>query len=355
MAPPLNYGHPGTMRSRRAAIIGCGPRAAEHVAAYGLVQRGRIVAACARTPAHAETFCREHAIEHPYDDAARMLEVEQPELLHVVTQPDQRVALLTLAAEYSIPVVVVEKPIAIQGEDWKMLTTLAATTETRFVVNTQLHFHPRLSAFRADVKEGRIGETRLIDVSAGSTISDQGVHLMELAHSFAGFADPTTVFAQMAGTTELETVQPSPDQASATITFAGGVRAHLEAGAGAPRVAPEEPFYMQKRIAVYGSRGFVHWTMFGWERLTAEDGFASGSHEYAAEDVAGQAALTDAAFALLEDTGKPHATRIERSLTQFNVVLGAYLSALRRMPVDLPCDPPDGLIASLRETLSAVW
>ena len=86
------------MGLRRAAIIGCGPRAAEHLAAYALVHRGRIVAACARTLSHAQGFCREHAIEQSYDDATRMLEVVQPELLHVVTQPDQRVALLTLAA-----------------------------------------------------------------------------------------------------------------------------------------------------------------------------------------------------------------------------------------------------------------
>jgi predicted dehydrogenase len=281
-----------------------------------------------------------------------MLEVEQPELLHVVTQPDQRVALLTLAAEHAVPVVIVEKPIAIQGEDWRMLTTLSATTETRFVVNTQLHFHPRLRSFRADVEEGRIGELRLIDSSAGSTLSDQGVHLVELAHSFAGFADPTRVFAQVAGATQLESQQPSPDQVSATIAFASGVRAHLEVGEGAPRVAPEEPFYMQKRIAVHGSRGFVHWTMFGWERFTEQDGYASGSHDYAAEDVVGQAGLTDAAFALLEDEGEPHATGIERSLTQFNIVLGVYLSALRHVPIDLPCDPPDGLIASLRQALA---
>jgi predicted dehydrogenase len=281
-----------------------------------------------------------------------MLEVERPDLLHVVTHPDQRVALLTLAAEHAVPVVVVEKPIAIQGEDWRKLATLAATTRTRFVVNTQLHFHPRLSALRNDVEEGRIGETAFIDLSAGSTIADQGVHLLELAHSFARSAPPTTVFAQVAGAAELRSAQPSPDQAIATVTFASGVRAHLEVGRGAPRVAPDAPFYMQKRIAVHGSRGFIHWTMFGWERFTAEEGYASGAHDYAAEDVAGQAALTDAAFRLLEDEGEPHATDIVRSLTEFNVVLGMYVSALRRVPIDLPCDPPDGLIGSLRQALA---
>ena len=56
-------------------------------------------------------------------------------------------------------------------------------------------------------------------------------------------------------------------------------------------------------------------------------------------------------FDWLLDEAKPHPTRLERSLAQFNVILGLYVSALEARPVDLPCDPPDGLLDSLRERL----
>lgn len=340
------------MELKRAALLGCGPRAAEHAAAYRSVTRGRLVAACARRLSHAESFAREHGIEQGYDDARQMLERERPDVLHIVTYPDQRVALMTLAAEHGVPVVIVEKPIAIQGEDWSRVAALASQTTTRFVVNTQLHFHSRLVAFRDDVTQGRIGEVRFIDASAGASILDQGVHLLELAHAFAGDATPSRVFAQMSGAAELDTPQPSPDASAAAIEFEGGVRAAMVTGEIAPRIAPTEPFYLQKRIDVYGSRGYLHWTMFGWERFTQADGSTSGSHDYFAEDELGQAALTDAAFALLDGTRNDHPTRIERSLVEFNVVLGAYVSALRRIPVELPCDPPDGLIDALRHELA---
>jgi hypothetical protein len=65
----------------------------------------------------------------------------------------------------------------------------------------------------------------------------------------------------------------------------------------------------------------------------------------------GQAGLTDAAFEWLE--GKPHPTRLEYSLIQFNIILGAYVSALEHRPVDLPIEPPDGLMNALKAKLSS--
>ena len=75
------------------------------------------MAACARTREHAERFCLAFGIERGYDDAATMLEAERPDLLHIATDPGQRVALMTLAADHGVPVVIVEKPIALEAED----------------------------------------------------------------------------------------------------------------------------------------------------------------------------------------------------------------------------------------------
>jgi len=102
---------------------------------------------------------------------------------------------------------------------------------------------------------------------------------------------------------------------------------------------------------VYGTKGFVHWTMVSWERFTQENGYESGTHDYGQQDNVAQAGLTDAAFECLE--GKPHPTRLENSLTQFNIILGAYVSALEHRPVDLPIEPPDGLMDALKAKLGS--
>ena len=279
-----------------------------------------------------------------------MLEIERPDLVHLVTAADQRVPLMTITAEHEVPVVIVEKPVALQGEDWRRLVELASRSSTAFLVNTQLRFHERNVALQRYVADGRIGDVRFIEASAGSTILDQGVHLLDLAHWYGGSAQPSRVVAQLFGAAGLSTVEPSPDDSVMALEFDNGVRSQITTGRTAPRISAGTPFYLHKRIAVYGTRGFVHWTMVGWESFTADGGYAHGTHDYEQEDDRAQAALTDSAFGLMDP--EAHPTRLELSLVQFNAVLGAYVSALRREPVDLPCDPPDGLVESLRSVLS---
>ena len=108
---------------------------------------------------------------------------------------------------------------------------------------------------------------------------------------------------------------------------------------------------MHKRVRVFGTRGFVHWWMSGWERNTSTGGYSSGKHDYGEQDVLGQAGLTEAMFDWLDDDEKVHPTHLAQSLAEFNAILGIYHSALTHEPVELPFDPPDGLIESLKTLL----
>ena len=336
----------------KSAFLGCGPRAKAHARAYEFVKKGRAAAACDLDQDRLGAFGSEFGIRSLYEDIHEMLEKEKPDLLQIVTAPTLRVPLMTIVSEHGVPVALVEKPIAVQGEDWRELAALGKKTKTRFIVNTQLHFHARNLELKRDVAEGRIGEVRFVDVSAGSTILDQGVHVLELAHSYNGFSRPVKVFAGVSGAKTIPTHQPSPDTAEAAIAFENGVRAQMVTGYYAPRTNPSEIIYRHKRIAVHGTRGFVHWTMVGWERFTQAGGYESGEHDYKEEDDKAQGVLTDSAFGVLEDRSVQHGTRLEHSLTQFNIILGAYMSALQRRPVDLPCAPDDGLLDALTAALA---
>ncbi len=336
----------------RCAFLGCGPRARGHARAYRFIERGEMAAACDLDEQRLSQFGDEFGIDARYTDVHTMLEQECPDLLHIVTLPSLRFELMSIAAAHRVPIAIVEKPIALQGEDFRQIRQLRAESGTRFCVNTQLHFHARNLELKRDVAAGRIGQIRLIDASARSTPLDQGVHVLELAHSYSGFDHFTSVFGQVSDGMELDSRQPSPGMAQATINFANGVRAILVCGACAPMATDRtEVRYAHKRVAVYGTDGFVHWTMGGWERRTADGGYESGSHDYRTEDDLAQARLTEAAFDWLLDDSKPHPTRLERSLAEFNAILGIYVSALRAEPVELPFEPPDGLLESLRERL----
>lgn len=346
----------------KSASLGCGPRARRHAEAYEFVRKGEIGAICDLDEERLKAFGDDFGIdaEHRYTDFREMLEREEPDVLDIVTTPTVRVDLMTTAAEYQVPVVIVEKPVAVQGEDYRQIKKLDETSQTHFVVNTQLHFHQRNLELKRYVAEGRIGEVRFMDASARSTILDQGVHVLELAHTYNDRASPKRVFGQVSGSEHLFSreplaegrgYQPSPDFAEAAITFDNGVRAQLVCGEIAPKTSDRESIYAHKRICVYGTQGFVEWAMFGWERFTPEDGYESGPIDYGYEDVRAEAALIDAAFDWAEDDGKLHPTRLELNLEQFSVLLGTYASALSSTPIDLPFDPPDGMLDAFRERL----
>lgn len=338
----------------KCAFLGCGPRARRHASAYENVERGEMAAICDLDQQRLHDFGDEFGVTARYTDVHEMLDTERPDVLHIVTLPSLRVELMSIAAQHEVPAAIVEKPIALQGEDFRDIRDLESRSKTQFCVNTQLHFHARNLELKRDVAEGRIGEIRFIDASARSTPLDQGVHVLELAHSYNGFEPISSVFGQVSDGTELDSRQPSPGMAAATINFTNGVPALLLCGACAPTATERtESRYAHKRIAVYGTDGFIQWTMGGWERRTVEGGYESGSHDYGTEDDLAQARLTEAVFDWLLDDSKPHPTRLDRSLAQFNAILGIYVSALHAQPVELPFDPPDGLLASLRAHLGA--
>ena len=150
----------------------------------------------------------------------------------------------------------------------------------------------------------------------------------------------------------MDSLQPSPSHATASITYANGVRSLVTFGTeGAPAISDNSGAHRHKRIAVLGAHGFIHWNMDGWERNTPENGYESGIHSYGEQDILGQAGLTDAVFDWLDDDQNVHPTHLAQSLAEFNLLMGIYQSALTYAPVELPFDPPDGLIDSMKETL----
>jgi predicted dehydrogenase len=298
-------------------------------------------------------FAKEFGVPNKYTNYEEMLQKEKPDVLHIVTPPSLRYSLMKVASDAGVRACVVEKPIALQGEDWRDLVGLAERTNTKFCVNTQLNFHPRNLDLKKTVAAGGIGDIKFIDASARSTPVNQGPHVLQLVSSYIDNSRPVTVFGQVAGKDCLKSGERSPDNATATVTYANGVRACVCFGLeGAPMANEFESRYMHKRIAVYGTKGFVHWCMDHWERFTPQGGYETGKHGYGEEDLLGQAGLTEAMFRWLDDDKNVHPTHLKQSLAEFNLLTGIYISAMTHKVVKLPCEVPDSLLDKLNDVLS---
>ena len=93
--------------------------------------------------------------------------------------------------------------------------------------------------------------------------------------------------------------------------------------------------------------------MQGWERSLSDGQTEKGSHDYGAEDLLGQAGLTNAALDWLGDDRKPAPTNLATALDEWLVILAGYLSSVEARPVDFPFDPPDDLLPRLKVALGA--
>lgn len=340
--------------SYRCAFLGCGPRAKGHARAYELIDKddGELVALCDVNEERLNAFGDEFGIAARYTDLSEMLTQERPDVVHLVTPPTLRVELMTQLAEAGVPGVIVEKPICLGADDYHALRRLEAETTTRFVVNHQLRHHPLIREFLAEVRAGAIGQVRFIDATSVLPMAGQGVHVLDLMFAFTGYAAPTSVFGASSGYDDINGHHPSPKSAESLITFENGCRAAMMSGRGAPKFL-DGPDWMHKRIAVYGTHGFLHWRMNGYERSRPGGEIETREVDYRTEDDKGQANLTTALFRWLTDDAATHPNNLKTSLDEWLVILAGYTSTLEAGAVELPFDPPDDLLDRFKRFVGA--
>ena len=345
----------------KTAMLGCGGRARGHADAYRFVKRGKLAAICDMDEERLNNFGDDFGISSRYTDFDEMLEKEKPDVLHIVTSPvvpssneRLRYPLMKQASDHGVPAAIIEKPVAIEGEDWKQIAGLAEETKTKFVVNTQLNFHPKNLELKRDVAEERIGEIRFIDASARSRAAEQGGHVLQLVSSYIDDAHPVRVLGQIAGSEHLNSAggHPGPTHAAAQVLYENGVHVSIAFGTEFGQMASDDPgIYGHKRVFVVGTKGFVHWRFSSWERSTLDGGYEGGPLNYGEQDVVAQANFTEAIFDWLEDENNVHPTHLKQSLVENNLILGMYHSGITNEIIELPFEPPDGLMDALREKL----
>ena len=346
----------------KAAMLGCGGRARGHADAYCFVKRGKLVAICDMDVERLNTFGDDFGISSRYIDLDEMLEKEKPDLLHIVTSPVIpnsneciRYPLMKQASDHGVPAAILEKPIAVEGKDWNQISRLAEDTKTKFVVNTQLDFHPKNLELKRDVVEGRIGEIRFIDASARSRSAEQGGHVLQLVSSYIDNSHPVRVLGQISGSENLNFApggHPSPTHTIGHALYENGVHVSLAFGTAFGQKVSDDPgIYGHKRVFVAGTKGFVHWRFSSWERSTVDGGYEGGPLDYGDQDIIAQGNFTEAVFDWLDDENTVHPTHLKQSLVENNLILGMYYSGITNEIIELPFEPPDGLMDMLREKL----
>ena len=343
------------MATYRSLLLGCGPRATEHVDVYREIPNMKMVACCDLLPERRENFKKKFGIEATYDNYEKALAEVKPDVVHIVTSPSNRVWEVEVTARAGVKAAIIEKPIAIMPSEIVKMDAIQARTGIKICVNCQRRYFPQ---FRdrtiRDIVRDKIGDLYLVRASSKGNTMGMGPHQMDLLQFFLDEAQPEAVWAMAYGITEegYQKTHRAPEHIFGQYWFPKGVRAFFECSTEALGTPGETSFWMHLHFDFLGTKGRLYLTQnkgYWWQ----SEGMAQPVHGESSWDKQGLAGQRDFTKAVADwlDGGEPHLNRWEVAKNVFNALIGMQQSVYEGRKIPLPHTFTDEQWTELRERL----
>ena len=181
------------MKNYRAAVIGCGRMGAfidnevvdvpGHVPPYG---HTAVFTACDRTDLIACAHRRTEVMaevgaqfdipkERQYTDYRKLIDVEQPDIISIATQPEGRADIVVYAAEHGVKAIWAEKAMAASMAEADAMVEACERNGVVFNLGTQRRWHPGFAKMRQIIDSGKLGAVKSI-VFNGSGLFNGSSH-----------------------------------------------------------------------------------------------------------------------------------------------------------------------------------
>ncbi len=201
----------------RAAVIGAGQIAKQHLGALAATPAADVVGVCDLSPIMAESTADRFGIDFWTTDFQTLLDQQKPDVVHITTPP---VSHCQLAKECLLAGchVLVEKPATLALEQLTELTGLAAEQRRWLVEDHNYLWNDSIQEMTSVISDGALGEVRHVDVQIcldlfgeGSRFADQDMphpamrepagvvtdfltHLCYLGYAFVGAHSSYTAY-----------------------------------------------------------------------------------------------------------------------------------------------------------------
>ncbi len=146
----------------KVGIIGGGLIAYNHGPVIASIPGARIVGIADRDLARARTLATHLSVPHIYDDAAKMIDQESPDVVHILVPPALHADLSVMALERGCHVLV-EKPMALSLADADRMIKAADRNNVRICVDHNAVFYQVVQDAIRMTREGLIGDIVSVD------------------------------------------------------------------------------------------------------------------------------------------------------------------------------------------------
>jgi predicted dehydrogenase len=207
------------MKKSKAALIGCGAIAREHLAVLAELQNAEVAGICDLSAARAEATAERFKIKKWFTNHQQLLTESEPDLVHITTPPSSHFSIAKFCLSAGLNVIC-EKPITMNYDEFRILKELAVTSRCMLMESQQLRFHSSVLRIRDLLKSGELGDLLevqmfvAINSGAGSAYADRNAphfssylrggvvgdflpHIAYLMHMFIGPAsDLRTIWSK---------------------------------------------------------------------------------------------------------------------------------------------------------------
>lgn len=155
----------------KVALVGCGKIVDGHIEEIKkLSLLANIVAVCDRELLMAEQVAVRYGIPNYYDDFAKLLDREKPDVVHITTPPQAHLGIALQAIEAGCHIYV-EKPLTLNHPDSKQLVSSAIKENRKLTIGYTYLFDPPAVELRKFYTDGILGEIIHIDSAFGYNLS----------------------------------------------------------------------------------------------------------------------------------------------------------------------------------------
>jgi predicted dehydrogenase len=270
----------GSMKELRFAILGTGFWARYQLAAWREISGARCVALFNRTLSKAEALAKEFGEVVVYDDAERLLQLEKPDFIDIITDVDSHSRFVHLAAAYKTPVIC-QKPMAPSVSEAQKMIAACAADQVWFAIHENWRWQTPIRELKAVLASGAIGKPFRARVDYLNSfpvfdnqpflktveqfiMADMGSHIFDVARFL--FGEVTRVCSQ---THRITPGITGEDAATVMMRMQSGATVVCNLSY-ASRV--EHDCFPQTFVHVEGEHGAVELAPDYWLRITTERG-----------------------------------------------------------------------------------